>query len=205
MMVEARDELDAIDNEIEGVRQVGSLFIEELLDEIQSEMEEAWSPTPVHGFRVWRIEDNKIMGNRVHWASTTLESCCLRDIPGEDLPHPVEVCGPPACGIYAVKDLEFFPPEVARGDIHESVVGVVAMYGKVIEHENGYRARKATAVAVSANDGRRRLLTDDVGVIDELFANPERAMVENGRLLDDSTDTTTDFLKSIRAKEELWT
>lgn len=205
MVAEARDELGAIDNEIEGARRVGALFIEELLDEIQSEMEEAWSPTPVHGFRVWRFEDNRILGNRVHWTSPTLEARCLRDIPGEDLPHPIDVCGPPACGIYAVKDLEFFPSEVARGDIHESVIGVVAMYGKVIEHEGGYRARKATVVAVSANDGRRRLLTDDARVIDELFADPERAMVGNGRLLDDTTDTTTDFLKSIRAKEQLWT
>lgn len=201
---ETRDELAAIDNEIEGARRVGALLIEELLDEVQSEMEEAWSPTPVHGFRVWRIEDNRIMGNRVHWASPTLESRCLREIPGEDLPHPVEFCGPPACGIYAVKDLEFFPTEVARGNIHDSVVGVVALYGKVIEHEGGYRSRKAKVVAVSVNDGRRRLMTDDPVVIGELFAEPEKAMVGYGRLSEEEKDTTQDFLKSIRAKEESW-
>lgn len=205
MTIEARDELRAVNREIEGSRRVGALLIEELIDEIQSEMEEAWSPTPVHGFRVWRIEDNRILGNRVHWASPTLETRCLRDLPGQDLPHPVESCGPPACGIYAVKDLEFFPPDVARGDIRDSVVGVVAMYGKVIEHEAGYRAQKATAVAVAANAGRRRLSTDNASVIEELFADPGRATIERGSPLEDGKDTTRDFLESISAQEGLWT
>lgn len=205
MVTETRDELAAIDAEIEGSRKVGALLIEEVLDEVQSEMGEAWSPTPVHGFRVWRIEDNRIMGNQVHWASPSLESQCLREIPGDDLPHSVDRCGPPACGIYAVKDLSMFPPDVARGGIHNSVLGVVAMHGKVVEHEEGYRSQNATAIAVSATDGTHRLMTEDPEVIAGLFADPGWALAGADHTHTGVDNGTKDFLESIKAKEEQWT
>lgn len=40
-------------------------------------MGEAWSPTAVRGFRVWRIQDNQVMGNQIHWAAPTLVRECL--------------------------------------------------------------------------------------------------------------------------------
>ena len=146
MVTEVHDELSAISAEIEGTRRAGALLIEEVLDQVQAEMGEAWSPGPIHGYRVWRIEDNAIMGNQVHWESPTLESRCLREIPGDDLPHAIDRCGPPACGIYAVKDLGMFPPEVAKGAIHHSVVGVVVMF------REGGRAR--SGVPLATGDGR---------------------------------------------------
>jgi hypothetical protein len=205
MVAEAQRELSAVASEIEGTRRAGALLIEEVLDQVQAEMGEAWSPTPVHGYRVWRIEDNTIMGNQLHWESPTLESECLREIPGEDLPHSVDRCGPPACGIYAVKDLEMFPREVARGVIRHSVVGVVAMSGKVIEHESGYRSQRARAVAVSANDGRRRLMTDEPEVIDSLFADPHNVMANATPAHSDEKSPTREFLTSIRERREQWT
>lgn len=56
------------------------------------------------------------------------------------------------------------------------MVGLVAMSGKVIEHEEGYRSPIARAVAVSANDGRRRLLTSERAAIETLFTDPDRAL-----------------------------
>lgn len=205
MVAEARHELSAVASEIEGTRRAGALLIEDVLDQVQAEMGEAWSPRPVHGYRVWRIEDNAVMGNQVHWESPALESKCLREIPGEDLPHSVDRCGPPACGIYAVKDLEMFPPEVSRGAIHHSVVGVVAMSGKVIEHESGYRSQRATAVAVSVNDGRRRLMTDEAEIIESLFADPHEVMADATPAQRDEESPTREFLASIRERQEQWT
>lgn len=205
MITEVRNELQAVHAEIEGSRVTGALLIEEILDQVQRKMGEAWSPTPVRGYRVWRIEDNRVMGNQAHWASPTLESQCLRDNPGEDLPHPVDRCGPPACGIYAVKDLDLFPPGVAAGAIHNSVVGIVAMYGKVVEHEAGYRTQKATAVAVSANDGRRQLMTADPAAIEALFSDPRRALAGAGPLERCDENPTRLFLETVRAKEGQWT
>lgn len=201
---EVRSELTAVESEIEKSEATGALLIEEILDQVQIDMGEAWSPTPVIGFRVWRIEDNRVMGNQLPWLTPTMGSRCLREIPGEDLPHSVERCGPPACGVYAVKNLDMFPSDVADGDIRRSVVGVVAMSGKVIEHEEGYRARSATAVAVAANDGRHRLLTTDPRLIEELFEDPERTLADPPSVRGPDTKQTREFLESVTTKEDQW-
>jgi hypothetical protein len=200
-----RSELAAVESEIEGSRQAGALLIEEILDQVQIDMGEAWSPTPVLGYRVWRIEDDRVMGNQVHWESPTLSSRCLREVPGEDLPHAVERCGPPACGIYAVKSLDMFPPGVAQGVIHNSVVGMVAMHGKVVEHEEGYRSQRAMAVALSANDGVRRLITADPGEIDRFFSEPVGTMAQAPPKGSTDDIRTREFLASVHTKEEEWT
>lgn len=202
-IAEVRTELRAVDSEIEGSRATGALLIEDIIDRVQIEMGEAWSPAPVRGFRVWRIEANRVMGSQTHWPSPTLMSECLREIPGEDLPHPVSRCGPPACGIYAVKGLDIFPDDVARGEIHRSVVGVVAMSGKVVEHEDGYRAASATTIAVSANDGRHQLLTTDTRVIEALFDDPAETLA-NSEVMGSRNETTRGFLESVQSKESKW-
>lgn len=205
LIVEVRGELRAVESEIEGSRQTGALLIEEILDRVQIEMGEAWSPRPILGYRVWRIEDNRILGNQVHWTSPTMVSKCLRKTPGDDLPHSVDRCGPPACGIYAVKDLDMFPPGVAGGAIHNSVVGVVAMFGKVVEHDDGYRSQKATAVALSANDGRRRLLTTDPDEIENLFSDPAKALAMAEPLGPPGENPTRAFLETVPIEEDQWT
>ncbi len=198
MVDEVRAELAAIEAEISGSRDTGALLIEEIIEEVRREMGEAWSPTPVKGFRAWRLEGNKVMGAQVHWPSPTLIGQCLRDIPGEDVPHPVSRCGPPACGIYAVKNLDMFGQAIK---IDHSVIGVVAMTGKVVEHEHGYRAGAATAIAVVASDGRRRLATTDPEIIEALFEDPNATLAGAGgrHELD-----TVGFLEPIYATEEPW-
>lgn len=204
-IVEIRTELAAVESEIDKSKTAGALLLEEILDQVQRDMGEAWSPTPVTGFRVWRIEDNRVKGNQLPWLTPTMASRCLRDIPGEDLPHPVDRCGPPACGIYAVKDLAMFPGDVANGEIHRSVVGLVAMSGKVIEHDEGYRAYSATAIAVAANDGARRLLTTDRDLVEKLFEDPERTLADALSMEGPETNETREFLESLRTKEDAWT
>lgn len=204
-LAEVRHELRAVDAEIGGSRAAGALLIEEIIDGVRIEMGEAWSPTAVKGFRVWSIKGNRIMGNQVDWPTPSLQSRCLRDIPGDDLPHSVARCGPPACGIYAVKDLDMFAPGVAGGVIHNSVVGIVAMHGKVVEHEEGYRSQRATAIAVSANDGEHRLLSTNPATIEELFSDPAGALAGAKPLGPTDQNPTRDFLESAYQKEDKWT
>jgi len=199
----ARTELHAVQSEIEGSRAAGALLIEEILQQVRIERGEAWSPAPVHGYRVWRIDDDRIMGNQVHWAEPELGATCLREIPGDDVPHPVERCGPPACGIYAVKDLAMFPREVSGGQINRSVVGVVAMHGKVIEHQLGYRAARARVMAVCATIDGKTLLSRDVERIRALFAGPSRALA--GVATGPQGDEAREYLRAAMEKEEKWT
>jgi len=203
--VDVRTELAAVESEIDKSKAAGALLLEEILDQVQRDMGEAWSPTPVTGFRVWRIEDNRVKGNQLPWLSPTMATRCLRDIPGEDLPHPVDRCGPPACGVYAVKDLDMFPSDVANGEIRRSIVGLVAMSGKVIEHDEGYRAYSATAIAVAANDGVRRLLTTNPDKVERLFDDPERVLAEAPSMGGPNSNETREFLESLRTKEDTWT
>ena len=202
---EVRGELRAIDSELAGSHDTGALLIEEIIEQVRSEMGEAWSPNPVRGFRVWRIENNKVMGNQVHWASPTLVSRCLRDIPGEDLPHPVSKCGPPACGIYAVKELDMFRGELVHGALDRSVVGVIGMTGKVIEHEDGYRSQAATALAIVAKDQNLRLVTEEAAEIESFFDDPFGAMARVGTAFERDDRTARDFLVSMQTKEQEWT
>lgn len=202
MLREVRTELRAVEHEIAGSRETGALLIEEILDQIQVETGEAWSPTPVRGFRVWQIEDNKVMGSRVHWPSPKLVSECLRQVSGEDLPHTAARCGPPACGIYAVKHLEMFGDELPRGIVDRSVVGVAALTGKVVEHEAGYRATSATVIAAVARYDTLALVTDDPAEIAALFDDPLGALARSGQRSD--SQDTREFLVRAQSKEEQW-
>lgn len=200
---EAGKELRAIDFEVEGSRTAGALLIDDILERVRIDRGEGWSPSPVKGYRVWRIEGNRVLGNQVPWPTAELESKCLRRVAGEDLPHSVDRCGPPACGIYAVKDLDMFPEEVAANEINHTVVGVVAMSGKVIEHDHGYRARRARAVALSVYDDGRRLITGDSRLIARLFRDPEATLDEVDPSREPSNEERRAFLDRA-IQEEKW-
>lgn len=203
-LARARAELHAVETEIEGSRAAGALLISEILDQVRQDMGETWSPTPVRGFRVWRIEDGSVMGSQVRWTGPSLSSVCLRDIPGDDVPHSVERCGPPACGIYAVKHLTMFPDDVASGRIRRSIVGVVAMSGKVVEHELGYRGAHARVVAAVANGEGKSLITDRPERLTALFDDPLTTLSGCGDRGGMDEPTVREFLESSQNMEEPW-
>ena len=202
---ETLSELNVVDAEIAGARAAGALLISQVLEQVREEMGEAWSPAPVRGFRVWRIDDNQVKGNQVHWPTPSLSSVCLRELPGEDLPHPMSRCGPPACGIYAVKDLERFPPDVGNGLMDRSMLGVVGLTGKVIEHRDGYRGQHGRVMAMSVNHWNRWLLTADPNLIEEFFDNPRDVMFESGAETKPDPDEVRRFLEANRDEERSWT
>jgi|FLYL01.1.fsa_nt_gi hypothetical protein len=90
--------------------------------------EEFWSPEPPVGWRGWMWRDGTLHGVRVPWPRPILEAECnlgCRPVPGW-------LCG---CGIYATKD---------RWNAWRTpIIGKVALSGRVIEHEEGYRAARA--------------------------------------------------------------
>lgn len=199
----ARNELGAVRAEIEGSRATGALLIEQILDRVRIDQGEGWSPTPFRGFRIWRIHEKAIWGNQVVWPEPTMVSRCLRSIPGDDVPHSMTKCGPPACGIYAVKSLDLFPPDVAATAIRDSVVGVVAMSGKIMEHELGYRASRASVIAAAVNRGGRRRLFEGQPQVSRLFRDPIAALDANSE--DEDPVDLRDRLESIKREEMSWT
>lgn len=116
-----------------------------------------WSNEPVRGFRMWRIDNGRMVGNHGgFWVTRRMTARCKKS-PGrsEDLPvpHDEQVCEWPGCGVYAMKK----PDLIIQGLIDELTAphhpmtaagGVVEMTGRVIEHEHGYRAEHAEAVAL---------------------------------------------------------
>jgi hypothetical protein len=83
--------------------------------------------------------------SRSLWDSTH-EAVCLRrgtERPDDQVPH-TDGCRTPACGIYATKT----PYPLIRYGGPERAIGLVELSGKVVEHDFGYRARRATAVCL---------------------------------------------------------
>lgn len=203
MLADARTELDAVMAEIQGSLSVGSLLIDEILDKVREDNAERWSPTPIRGFRVWRVQPEAVWGSQVAWHQPILTSKCLRSVPGEDVPHSVTRCGPPACGIYAVKSLEMFPPDVASCQFRDMAVGVVALTGKVIEHDLGYRAARAKAVAVAVHFEGKRLAIRRENELRALFRNPAETVARLKAKSDSSPEETRAFLEQVQ-KEDPW-
>ncbi|MFZ0014215.1 MAG: hypothetical protein WAL25_08885 [Acidimicrobiia bacterium] len=200
-----RSELRGVEAEIGGSLATGALLIDDILERVKRDNSEGWSPTPVRGFRVWSIRDNAIFGNQTQWQAPTLSGRCLRQVPGEDIPHSMARCGPPACGIYAVKDLDMFPSDVATSQINHTVVGVVAMAGKVVEHQLGYRAQRATTVAAVAFDDRRRVFLRQPQEIDELFTDPDATIARLTNHADPSPTQARELLEFALLENDPWT
>jgi hypothetical protein len=102
-----------------------------------------WSPTPILGFRVWEV-GKQLHGAKRPWPTPTYEAGCLRggtELQDDQIPH-TGGCRKPPCGIYAMKD----PDALLRYGGPERAIGLVELSGKVVEHDFGYRARRATAV-----------------------------------------------------------
>jgi hypothetical protein len=201
---EERRAIKALESELEGSRRAGALLIEEILGGVRIDNGEAWSPVPVRGFRAWRVADNRVRGSQSHWTSAAYEATCLRSVPNDDIPHSEQICGPPACGIYATKTMEKFPTSITGGLAEGHAFGVVAMTGKVVEHEGGYRSQRASVVALAVRSARRWLVTAKPDEIEAIFQDPERAVAKHGHTGYASPFRVQHFLEHWKRKEEKW-
>lgn len=200
-MTAAKAELKAIDSEIAGSKKAGALLLEDIIDRVRIREGETWSPTPILGFRMWWIHNGIAVGAKVPWFSPSLDACCLSHIPGEDIPHSGGKCGPPACGIYATKDLDSLSNEVSFVR-SAPLVGLVALTGKVVEHERGYRAQSALVVAAAGIIDGHRYATDDSAEIAQIFSNPISTAAALGC---DEAPMADDYLKQRKEANNTWT
>jgi hypothetical protein len=177
---ETQSQLDAVRAEIAGTSTAVGLALEETIGSIRRDYGEAWSPTPVLGFRMWVIRDNGLYGAKTKWRIPKLRSICLNSVPGQDVPHSTTRCGPPACGVYATKELATLRKELGVGDIDGYVLGVVALSGKVVEHESGYRGAVAQAIDVAGRWNGHHIMTSDTGDISNAFGDPDETFKDLG-------------------------
>jgi hypothetical protein len=161
---------------------------------------EGWSPIPVLGFRAWHLMRGSLFGARMIWPRPVMTAECLHLVPGEDLPHSVGRCGPPPCGIYALKEFDMVVEGLGSWQ-ENHVLGVVAMTGKVIEHELGYRAAHSTVVAVVGRIGHQHFATDDPTHLTSLFADPVATAHELGNT---TTAFPDDHLSKWKEQHESW-
>ncbi len=105
--------------------------------------DEFWSPDPVVGWRSWRWTGRVLKGSfEREWPSDVMEAECVvcSDSPGWDCP----------CGIYAMKDPRLLPVP-KHGSL---IVGRVTLTGRVVEHEQGYRASHARITELWVDDSQ---------------------------------------------------
>lgn len=103
--------------------------------------EEFWSPETIAGWRVWAWSGKVLKGSFEHdWPTPWMEADCVvcADPPGWDCP----------CGIYAMKDRWMLPPPRPGS----AILGKVEMSGRVVEHEDGYRASQARMTVLWVGD-----------------------------------------------------
>ncbi len=103
--------------------------------------EEFWSPEAIVGWRVWAWTGKVLKGSFEHeWPTQSMEADCVvcADPPGWDCP----------CGIYAMKDRWMVPPPRPGS----AILGKVEMSGRVVEHEEGYRASQARMTELWVED-----------------------------------------------------
>lgn len=147
-----------------------------------------WSPEPVIGYRYWRIDLDGLHGIRgVRWDEPRLRARCRprQGIAAEgEVPHAEGECGWPPCGIYALAD----PRDLVTryGDdsawsrlvvpdrplLEPGAFGVVALSGRVIEHERGYRAARAEVRGLVVVEPRALAVVADPDEVRRVFRDP---------------------------------
>ena len=128
------------------------------------------------GFRMWQLQ-GRLQGAWKPWDRPEYEATCLSRRTGPDagdVPHTDGRCGYPPCGLYCFKEpgqlIAAFglPTGAARW-----VLGLVSLSGKVVEHENGYRARRARVLAAAVAGRGQIVRVEGDARLQALFAHPE--------------------------------
>lgn len=162
-------EIKAFELEIAGIERGIEAMLGTVLPEIAARFDEAWSPTPITGYRLWAMREGKFHGVRTHWPSSRMSAECETTGNGDDIPHSDGRCGRLGCGIYAAKQASSLLEEFAPALNSSFAAGLVGLEGKVVEHERGYRGANATVLALAAIDDMHAELTADPDRIEALF------------------------------------
>lgn len=176
-LTELIDEMSRLEAEIAGCHKGYEALLEDTIDRIKARHREAWSPFPVTGFRMWSWQDGALHGAWERWHMVTKEATCRH--PGE-LPHSNGACGRLGCGVYATKALDPLLTSRIDSDSHGFVCGTVELTGKVVEHDEGYRAARAEVRAAVMVGVERVAWCDDADGLDQMFADADRYFASAG-------------------------
>ena len=140
---------------------------------------EFWSPQPVLGFRMWEVR-GRLQGAFRAWERPFQVAHCVSGRTERDdgeVPHTDGRCGHPPCGVYAFKEPEqllatFGLPEGPRRNVY----GLVAMTGKVVEHERGYRGQRVKVVAAAVVGRGLLVRVEGIERLQALFAAPDETV-----------------------------
>lgn len=183
------DKIERLGAEVDRMEAASELEVSRAILSIQQRHGEVWSPNPVVGFRAWSVEVDGLRGVRARWTSPRFEATC--DYPfgsrtDLEVPHTDGSCGTPPCGIYATHHIETLLASGLTDNLAEMAVGTVAMSGKVVEHEHGYRARTATITSILAFCSDKAYFTNEPGLIGELIAAPLATVGRLGQTIDNA-------------------
>lgn len=201
-------EVDALDVEASGLDKTIRFFLSDVIRQIESEHGPSWSPVPMLGFRMWEMKNGQFHGYRVRWEHRTLSAICAGGVTNEDVPHTDGQCADPPCGIYAAKDVDRLIS--SHAGVGSMAIGLVAMTGKVVEHEQGWRAKRVTVLALTFVRRGRTFATEDpeeieilfqgIGLSDEWHLNGEPDRSVNGRF----EDNMAAYMKEQERKQTGW-
>lgn len=168
-----RSEINGMASEIKRIEKWVEFCLEDAIDRVKSAKSEGWSPRPVLGFRLWWIGDGALNGVKAPWLNRKLTAVCLTRGGEVEIPHSDGRCGRLGCGVYAAKTIEPLYRDFDVRSVKDFALGLVEMTGKVVEHDDGYRAAEATVVALAAARRGHTALTNDPSRIDEIFEYPD--------------------------------
>jgi hypothetical protein len=200
-----KSDIDSMNSEVRRIERWVEFCLEDVIARTKRDHRDGWSPQPVLGFRLWWVSEEALHGVKMPWSSSTLVATCLSRRGPEEIPHSDGRCGRLGCGVYAAKAVKPLYTEFDIEAIDDLAVGLVALTGKVVEHDTGYRAAEATVIALGATMGDRLLLTSDPDRIDEIIADP--TVIKMGRRVESSEQRLAEmesFVKSEARRAGQW-
>ena len=165
-------DINSMSSEVQRIERWVEFCLEDVIAKAKEDHAEGWSPTPVLGYRLWGVGEEALHGVKMPWLDRTLVATCLSRGGAEEIPHTDGRCGRLGCGVYAAKSVDPLYTEFDVSAIGDVALGLVELSGKVVEHDEGYRAASATVIALAASLGEHLLLTSDTAAIDAAFADP---------------------------------
>ena len=189
-LTEERDrierEMESLTAEVIRIEKWVEFCLEDVIARAKERHAEGWSPSPVLGFRLWGVGRDALYGVKMAWEGRSLTATCLSRGGGSEIPHSDGRCGRLGCGVYAAKTVGPLYTEFDVSAIGDLALGLVALTGKVVEHDDGYRGAEATVVALGASLGKHVLLATDPSRLDEVFADP--TVILQGRKVETETE-----------------
>ena len=167
-------ERDRVEREVLGCLTGSEALLTDLVSRFEAIDGHDWTPIPIVGYVRWTSDGGAMSDGGSTWESDSAIARCPISAPG-NLPHATSRCAERDCGIVALRRLHDLDDHRGAG---MTAVGRLALTGRVVEHEHGFRAELASATAIVVADGTRWFRTADVVQIERFFAAPEATFAE---------------------------